>query len=474
MSAANRRFPRWTRKFPVVESTLIEHNGKFDHLSTRVLACEDAIEKFRELNERQATTIEHTQRQLQEAESQAVEQQSHLQGQFATLEASVLDLQHKVESIAGLKPQPPQNPGQTIPLSPPLTPMISPSRLPELDDTEQSCQTNVDGRSTWSWLPNAADCWNAVEDYSIENMPISLLLSPIPFADPEDQLAPVPVTNISAGSNYSALDLTEKENGVEPSVELGEDGAGMDLLASPPNSVLATPAKTPQSHVSADVDSSIGSLSSISDAIFVQAKELADKETDTQESPSYGQKLRRQFVTRLRQLPAPSQPSDFAPFLTPEHTPEPELPGNANEVGDMLPMTLPTPIHCFPEDADYNPDSNLFSCDSWELEDADDTEATAAMILNEAGGFTDFTPLREARKERPMSRAEHRFKASAKVKDLHFDLQRRLIDSGCEDLWRGGLSPVVTWDGTARVDERTKHLLVDKLGWAKEVATDSP
>jgi hypothetical protein len=455
-----------------VESTLVEHNGKFDHLSARVLECEGITEKLTELTEKQATDIEQIQAQLREAQSQIQSQQSELQGQFASLEASVLDLLRKVESNAELKNQLPQFPGQNLPLSPPLTPIVSPLWLPELGEAEQFHGTNFDGNNTWSWFANAGDCNNAGEQHSTGDMPLPLMLSPVPFVDPENQPAPIPTIDLSVRSCSPLLYPGEEEqNHVVPRVELGEDDVDMDLPASPPNSVLATPAKTPQPQVSADVESSIGSLSSISDAIFVDPVALADNEAESLESPSYDQELRRKFVRRFRRVLAPPATSDVTSMLTPDHTPESELPRNADDVEKMLSMTLPTPIHCLPEDADHHADSNLFSCDSWEIEDPDDTEATATRILEEAAGFIDITPLR---KERPISRAELRFTSSVVVKDLHFDLQKRLIASGCEELWKGGLSPVVMWDGTATVDEWTKELLVNKLGWATEVVAESP
>lgn len=469
---ANRRPPKWARKFPVVESTLVEHNGKFDHLSARVLECEDVTEKLTELTEKQATAIEQIQAQLREAESQTQSQQSELQGQLASLEASVLDLLRKVESNAELKSQPPRFLGQNLPLSPPLTPIISPLRLAELDEAEQSHGTDIDGNNTWSWFPSADEGSNAGEQHSTGDMPLPLMLSPVPFVDPENQPAPIPVIDLSVRSSYPLLDPGEEEqNQVIPCVDLGEDDVDMGLPASPPNSLLATPAKTPQPQVSPNIESSIGSLSSISDAIFMDPVDLADNEAQSSESPSYDQELRRKFVRRLRRVLAAPPTSDVASMLTPGHTPKPELPRNADDVEEMLSMILPTPIHCFPENADYNAESNLFSCDSWEIEDPDDTEATATRILEEAAGFIDITP---PRKERPMSRAELRFTSSVVVKDLHFDLQKRLIASGCEELWKGGLSPVVMWDGTAKVDEWTKELLVNKLGWATEVVAESP
>lgn len=367
---------RLERKLPVIESTLIQHDGKVEHLSNRISAFEKTIERLTQLSERQTATIEGLQQQLQQQESQ-IQDQSLLQIQYSSLEDAVLDLMSRIEAEFETKQQELQLPGANIPLSPPLTPIIPSQQLSES----------------------------------------------------------VPV------------------------FELRGDDDNINLNASVA-SILVTPPKTPRSIVSfepeneMDTLSPASSLTLIADDIPVGSGEV--------ESESYDQRLCRQFVNRLRRALGSPPPTA---------APEPDGVVNFDNLGDLCSAALPSPIlspNAYRVDVGTDLDTDIFSSSVCAIE-GNDTAATAATILEEAAGLIDMTPLRT---EKPMSRAELRFKGSAQIKDLYFELQRRLKESGCEELWNGGESAVVSWGGAGKVDERTKKLAIKKLGWMREVEKD--
>ena len=368
------RTPRWSRKIPVIESTLLQHEGKLDQLCHRVLSCEENIEVSVQLFEKQRTVIQQMQHQLQDdLEAKPL---AELQKQFVGLEDAVHELQQRFHAGSDLPGQVPELQGLhnpvAMPPSPPLTPTISPRRLPSPD---QGCD----------WFKKGINAgWR--------------------------QSSPSPVSEHSRHfQGAAAVESTEDVNfcRTAPSIDIT---LGNKAAESEPNSVVATPSKTPGRDACLESPNATDGRSQLA-------------EDDEPVHPSYDQILRRRFVLQLRRVLAQSN----------------EKLASATSPSDSVPLDHRADgVPAVPKD----PDIAVCGVDTEQLQ------------------------IR-----RPISLAELRFKGAGQVKDLVFEVERQLRQSGCEELWAGG-EAAADWDGARKVDKRTRELVVGKLRWARDVAAD--
>jgi len=315
--------------------------GKLDHLCHRVLVCEEEVEAMAHLRVNPTTAIPQPQYQLQ----------GELQKRFANLENAVHILQHEIHSDSSHQRQrsdlPEYHNLSSLPHSPPPTPSTSHQLLRSTDengDWPEPCsnaermQSSPSAISESSRQPNRTPGAESNEATNHDRSPQA-----------QDSQWPIPVINLTELSSASS---------------------------SSPNSLLATPSKTPRSDYRPTTPS----------PAHPRGPPAAPA------GPSNDQRLRRRFVMQLRRaLAAPPAPPAF--------------------------------------------------------------EAAAPA------------PARP-----PMSRAELRFKGAGAAKDVAFEVRRRLVEGGCEELWAGDEG--AGWDGAASVDRRTRALAVGRLGWARDVAVE--